>query len=205
MLAALSLWLNHAVMLGQLTSEGWQVRMRPQGTDRFVSAVFLTIWLCAWTVGGGLFLLRPLIQGGGALLAGEPTPPMPIAFTPVTVPALLLGLWVWTVCEIASMNELLRLAWSEDRIVAGPAGIMLYTSLGPFRKKIEIRRDEVRAIVPSARGSALAVKTRHATIVLTWNGSAAEREEVASTLRSELGLEDQPASATSTTAGSQAM
>jgi hypothetical protein len=96
------------------------------------------------------------------------------------------------------MGELLRLVWSEDRIVAGPAGIILHTSRGPLRKKVEIPRDEVRAIVPSARGSALAVETPTATIVLTKNGSAEEREEVASMLRSELGLRDQPASAPST-------
>jgi hypothetical protein len=103
----------------------------------------------------------------------------------------VFALWFWAVMGIATVGELLRIVWSEDRIVAGPTGIILYTSLGPFRKKIEIPRDKVRAIIPSARGSALVVKTTSATIVLTQHGSAWEREEVASTLRSELGLSPQ--------------
>ncbi|HEU4940427.1 MAG TPA: hypothetical protein VFT97_02315 [Candidatus Eisenbacteria bacterium] len=184
-------------MVGERTSEGWQARMRPQGIGRLFPAAFLTFWLCGWAVGEG-FALWFLVAGAKAIATGQPmghtpTPPLPVL---LAIGAFLIfWLTLWTVGGVTAMGELLRLLWSEDRIVAGPAGITLHTSRGPFRKKIEIPRDEVRAIVPSARGSALAVETPRATIVLTRNGSAAEREEVASMLRAELGLKDQSASA----------
>jgi hypothetical protein len=185
-------------MVGKRTSEGWQARMRPQGIGRFFPAAFLTFWLCGWAAGEG-FALWFLYQGVKALLTGEPIggghSPIPLGVMIAMGAFILFWLTFWTLGGITAMGELLRLVWSEDRIVAGPAGIILHTSRGPFRKNIEIPRDEVRAIVPSARGSALAVETPRATIVLTKNGSAAEREEVASMLRSELGLRDQPAGA----------
>jgi hypothetical protein len=81
---------------------------------------------------------------------------MPVPFLLLMGAFLLFWLSLWTVGGITAMGELLRLTWSEDRIVAGPAGLTLHTSRGPFRKKVDIPRDEVRAIVPSARGSALA-------------------------------------------------
>src|SRR6185436_18282332 len=124
--------------------------------------------------------------------------PLPVLFLLMMGAFLLFWLSLWTVGGITAMGELLRLVWSEDRIVAGPAGITLHTSRGPFRKKVDIPRDEVRAIVPSARGSALAVETPRNTIVLTRNGTQAEREEVAATLRLELGLKDEPPGASTT-------
>jgi hypothetical protein len=189
-------------MVGERTSEGWQARMRPQGIGRFFPAAFLAFWLCGWAVGEG-FALWFLVAGAKAIATGQPmghtpTPPLPVLLAMGAF--VIFWLTLWTVGGVTAMGELLRLVWSEDRIVAGPAGITLHTSRGPFRKKIEIPRDEVRAIVPSARGAALAVETPRATIVLTKNGSVAEREEVASMLRSELGLRDQPASAASTSA-----
>ena len=187
-------------MIGERTSEGWQARMRPQGIGRFFPAAFLSFWLCGWAAGEA-FALWMLFQGVRALVTGEPIGghnPMPVPFILLMGAFLLFWLSLWTVGGITAMGELLRLVWSEDRIVAGPAGLTLHTSRGPFRKKVDIPRDEIRAIVPSARGSSLAVETPRNTVVLTRNGTQAEREEVAAALRSELGLKDQPAGASTT-------
>lgn len=180
-------------MIGARTGEGWQARMRPRGIGRFFPAAFLSFWLCGWAAGEA-FALWMLFRGLKALLTGDPGGgelPVPVPFILPMGAFLIFWLAVWTVGGITAMGELLRLTWSEDRIVAGPGGITLHTSRGPFRKRVEIPRDEIREVIPSARGSALAVVTPRSTIVLTRNGSAAEREEVAAMLRSELGLRDQ--------------
>lgn len=187
-------------MVGERTSEGWQARMRPQGIVRLFPAAFLTFWLCGWAVGEGMAIWF-LAAGAKSLLTGEPMGHTPMPPVPVMLAMgafVIFWLTLWTYGGITALGELLRLVWSEDRIVAGPGGITLHTSRGPFRKKVEIPRDEIRAIVPSARGSALAVETLRAAIVLTRNGSTAEREEIATMLRSELGLKDQPAGASTT-------
>lgn len=174
--------------------------MRPRGIFRFFPAAFLAFWLCGWAV-GEVMATWFLVAGAKSLLTGEPMGHTPAPPAPVMLAMgafVIFWLTFWTMGGVMAMGELLRLVWSEDRIVAGPGGITLHTSRGPFRKRVEIPRDEIRAIVPSARGSALAVETQRATIVLTRNGSAAERGEIAATLRSELGLRDQPASASAT-------
>jgi len=187
-------------MVGERTSEGWQARMRPRGIFRFFPAAFLAFWLCGWAV-GEVMATWFLVAGAKSLLTGQPMGHTPMPPVPVMLAMgafVIFWLTLWTYGGITALAELLRRVWSEDRIVAGSGGITLHTSRGPFRKTVQIPRDEIRAIVPSARGAALAVETQRATIVLTRNGSTAEREEIATTLRSELGLKDQPASASTT-------
>jgi hypothetical protein len=183
-------------MIGERTMEGWEARMRPSGVVRFIPAAFLTFWLCGWAAGEG-FALWFLGQGAMAFATGQPLgsahSPMPTGVALAIGAFLIFWLSLWTLGGIAAMGELLRLVWSEDRIVASAAGITLHTSRGPFHKTVEIPRDQVVRIVPTARGCALAVETTRATVELTRHGSPSEREEVAQGLRSELGLREDAA------------
>ena len=173
--------------------------MRPRGVARFFPAAFLAFWLCGWAA-GEVMVFWLLLHGAKMVLAGQPVGgahPEPLLAVAGVALFLLLWLSLWTVGGFMTVGEFLRLVWSEDRIIASPAGITLYTSRGPFRKAVEIPRDEIRGIVPSARGAALAVETGKATIVLTRNGTADERAEIARMLRVELGLREDASDAPS--------
>jgi len=172
-------------MLGERTSRGWEVCLQPRMSGRFASALSHGLILIAWALGlwyAAQFARSPLILNTD----------VPWYSRVAAGGVLVLWICFWTWGGIASTLEILRLYWSEDRIIAGPAGITLESSRGPFLKVVEITRDEITGILPSAPGNTLVVRTQRRTIVLTRNGTPSERREIASMIRSELGLPDTP-------------
>lgn len=156
--------------LAARTEQGLEVLLKPRGLGRFFGAGFLSFWLCGWAAGEA-FALWLLGAGAPGLAMG--------AF-------LLLWLCLWTFGGYAAITELLRLVWSEDRIVAGTGILRVMHRLGPFRSRVEIPNDTLRRIYLAPGGKALSADTDNGPIVLSTLGSVAEREEAAAALRGEL-------------------
>ncbi len=167
------------------------MRLKPQGAGRFVSAAFLLFWLCGWAVGEG-FALWILGKGASALLTGESPADggAPLEAGPAVAFGAFLLLWLalWTLGGIAAMGAVLRLLWSEDRLIAHAGGLTAVRFRGPFRRTREFPRDTVRRIVLVPRNDTLGVEMARETVELSCLGTRAEREETARALRSELGL-----------------
>src|SRR5882672_8533619 len=168
------------------------VTLRPQGFFRFIPATFLGLWLCGWTAGEGValwFLGNGVcaLMSGGALGSGPIRIQQGAAFGVGAF--LLLWLAIWTVAGIAAMQEFFRLIAGEDRISSESAGLVVVQMRGPFRRKLEFRRDSLRRLLLTFRG-ALAVETPKGTVELSSLGTREEREAAVSALRSELGLSD---------------
>ncbi|HZE19031.1 MAG TPA: hypothetical protein VE402_02815, partial [Candidatus Angelobacter sp.] len=173
--------------------EGWSVSLKPRGAARFFTAAFLLFWLCGWAVGEGLALWL-LGKGAVALMMGEPPGPghAPLQIGPAVAIGAFLLVWLffWTLGGIAAMSELMRMVWSEDRLIVHGAGLAVVRSRGPFHWRRELPRDELRRIILVPRNDALAAETMRERVELSRNGTRAEREEAAAALRSQLGLSE---------------
>lgn len=182
-------------MLGERIPEGWLVRLRPCGAGRFVSAAFLCFWLCGWAV-GEFIVLSILAKGVLAIMTGMPPDPgaNPLEVGPALGVGVFLLFWLglWTLGGVAAMYEVLRLLWSEDRLIAHAGGLTVARSCGPFRRRREFPRDTLRQIMLVPRHDALAIETVQGMVELSLNGSRAERQEAADALRSELRLIEAP-------------
>jgi hypothetical protein len=177
-------------MIGERVPEGWQARLKPSGVGRYISAGFLIFWLCGWAVGEGLALWF-LGKGILALMNGTPFEGRaPLAVGPALAIGGFLLLWLalWTVGGIAAMSEVLRLLWSEDRLIANGGGITVVRSRGPFRFSREIPRDVLRRFLLVPRNDALVAETERGRVELTRLGCHADRVEIAAALRAELGI-----------------
>lgn len=179
-------------MVGERISEGWLVRMKPSGAGRFFPAAFLCFWLCGWAV-GEFIVLSILAKGALAIMSGTPlgSEGNPLAVGPAALGVgafLLFWLCLWTLGGMAALSEVLRLLWSEDRLLAHPGGLTVARSLGPFRRRREIPRDTIRRVLLAHRSKALTVETAQGTIELSRHGSVSLRHEIANALRSELRL-----------------
>jgi hypothetical protein len=180
-------------MIGERTSEGFEVRLRTRDPGRYIGAAFLAFWLCGWAVGEG-FVLWILAKCAWALLTG--TPPDP-GRQPLTAgPALMVGgfllfwLAVWTIGGIGAIGELLRLLWGEDRIVVSSGRLTVTWSRGPLRTKRSFERDAIRRISLLAPRNHLALESGTQRIELSRLGTPAERQEAAAVLCAELALPD---------------
>jgi hypothetical protein len=185
---------SSTITLGEWTPGGLEFRLRPRGVGRFSSAAFLLVWLCFWAAGETIVAYL-LVRGAIALITGEPLPEGP---QPRLGPALAAGafmlFWLafWTVGGIAAMRELLKLLWSEDRIIVNPGGITVVNRLGPVRSMRELPRDTVRRIRLLPSTGVLRAETTSGTVELATLGTLAERMQLAEILRAELGLDDSP-------------
>src|SRR5206468_2867573 len=92
---------------------------------------------------------------------------------------------------LAAIGEVLRLLWSEDRILANGSGLAVMRSRGPFRGRREVPRDLVRRIVLAPRNDALVAETARGRVELSRLGTHEEREGTAAVLRSERGLREE--------------
>ena len=171
--------------------DGWELRLRSRGVDRYVSGAFLAFWLCGWAVGES-FVLWLLVKGAWALLTGTPLEPGRALLE--TGPAVLVGLFLlvwltlWTIGGIAAAMELLRLLWGEDRIRVMSGRLTVSWIRGPFRSTRHFERDAIRQVALVGRHGHLSLQTTNRTIELSGLGTRAEREAAAGTLRTELAL-----------------
>lgn len=180
-------------MIGERVPEGLQVRLKPCGAGRFISATFLMFWLCGWAVGEAI-VLWVLAKGILALMNGEPFEGghAALAVGPAMAIGAFLLLWLslWTVGGLAALGEVLRLLWGEDRLIANAGGLTVVRFRGPFRWKREVPRDVLRNISLVSRNDALVAETARKRVELSRLGTHAEREEAAAALRSELCLKE---------------
>jgi hypothetical protein len=98
---------------------------------------------------------------------------------------------MWTFGGIAAIGEILRLLWSEDRLIANAGGLTVIRSRGPFRSRREVPRDSLQQIILVPRNDALVAETARGRVELSRLGTHEEREETAATLRSELRLREE--------------
>jgi hypothetical protein len=177
--------------VGERTTDGWVVRLRPRGASRFISAAFLGFWLCGWAIGEGL-VLWILVKGGYALLTGTPPDPgrQPLEVAPALAMGAFLLFWLllWTVGGIAAFAALLQLLWAEDRIIAKSSSVTHQWFRGPFRGRNEYARDRLRGFDVASRKGSLVLETDRERVILSDLGTAEEREGAARSFRAEMGL-----------------
>lgn len=177
----------------QRTGEGLEARLRPRGFGRFFSAAFLLVWLCGWVV-GECFALWILVRGAAAWFGGDPVgrgdglgqaPPAVAAFA-----ALFLVVWLffWTLGGYAAGRELLRLVWSEDRILVRHDALVVRKRLGPLRSTRTVPRADIAGIHSVHRRNRVIAQIRGGTIDLTTHAYGPESEALVSSLREALGL-----------------
>ncbi|HEV8128146.1 MAG TPA: hypothetical protein VGQ14_00670 [Candidatus Eisenbacteria bacterium] len=185
------------VSVGERTTDGRVVRLRPRGASRFISGAFLAFWLCGWAIGEGL-VLWILVKGGYALLTGTPPDPgrQPLEVAPALAMGAFLLFWLllWTVGGIAAFAALLQLLWAEDRITARSYGVTHQWFRGPFRGTKEFARDRVRGFDVASRKRSLVLETDRERVILSELGTAEEREAASRSLRLEMGLAEPDAS-----------
>lgn len=153
------------------------------------------VWLCGW-LAGELFALMVLVIGSYALVTGQPPPGMtePLQIGPALAGGgfLLIWLTIWTIGGYAAMRELLRLVWAEDRIVVQPRALVVVRRLGPFVKRRELARRDIRRIyVRPPRGELLA-QVFGSPMTLTDLGTPEERTAAARQLETVLQLRATP-------------
>jgi hypothetical protein len=190
-------------MLGERTMEGLEVRLRPRGVGRFVTAAFLSVWLCGWTAGEG-FALYMLYGMARAALTGEPMRGTPSSMAAALAIGGFLLLWVslWTLGGIMAFRELLRSVWAEDRIVMRSDRVAIARRLGPFLKRYEIPRERIRRAFLQPKQLALAIETDVGVVVASDLGDPSERTETLEALQREMAIPrviEDVADATSTT------
>lgn len=178
-------------MIGQRTMEGLEVELRPHGWGRYVSALFLAVWLCGW-LAGEAFVLWILYTGIVALWTGRP--PSSGGDVLETGPALGIGaflifwLALWTFGGLAAVHELLRLLWARDRLVASGGRLTVVRLVGPIRSTREFTRESMHRIGVAQYRDALTLWTATGNIELSTLGTKAQREGAAEALRAELAL-----------------
>lgn len=170
---------------------------RPCGCGRFLSAIFLSIWLCGWFAGESfaVFILGhgiwSLLTGSPAIGSGEPARMAPA----LAVGAfLLVWLTLWTFGGIMSIRELLSLLWAEDRLVLDRNDLVRIHRLGPFTSIRCLARNDIRRVYVQSANTALMVQLNANLIELTSLGTPAERIEAGQRLCTAIGLPDEGAS-----------
>ena len=177
-------------MTPERTPEGLEARLKPRGFGRFISAVFLLVWLCGWAA-GECFALWLLIKGGLGFLSGNPplngSQPMTAGFALMIGLFLLLWLSFWTLGGYLAGREFLRLLWSEDRIVARSDALVLHRRIGPFRSTRTIQRSDLLRVhaTPKCR---LVAETAAGSVELTSLARGPECQALASVFQQEMGL-----------------
>src|SRR5262249_27742451 len=134
-------------MLVARTPEGWQLRLKSHGAGRYVTSVFLALWLCMWVMGEG-FALWILVAGADALVTGRlfVRGGAPLGWGPAVMVGVFLIAWLalWTFGGIAALAELTRLLWGEDRITVASGRLTVTWSRGLYHTGRSFERDAIR-------------------------------------------------------------
>jgi len=186
-------------MVGEQTTDGWRLRLKPRGPGRFVTAAFMAFWLCGWAA-GEVFALWFLVRGVIALLTGTPLDhgrPMAVGAALLAGIFLLVWLTIWTIGGVAAFWSLLSLIWAEDRLEVSSGQLTATWGRGPFRLRRTFQRDAIRRIALAGSDHHITLVTDRQRIDLSSLGTRAERVTAIAELRGELGIkEGAPAAAT---------
>jgi hypothetical protein len=167
---------------------------RPRGFGRFPSAMFLSLWLCAWAVGEAVALFV-LGHGIWALMTGAPVfgSDEPVRVAPLLGFGVFLLVWltIWTVGGVMAMQELARLVWAKDRLVLTRHDLLRVRRRGPFTSTRWLTRNHVRKVFLHPSNTALMIQINANLIELTDLGTPAERAEAVCQLRTVMELRDE--------------
>ncbi len=182
-------------MIGDRTSDGWEIRLKTRDPGRFFGAGFLAVWLCGWAVGEALVLWL-LVRGAHALWTGGPPDPgrAPLEAGPAIGMGAFLLVWVtlWTVGGFAALAELARLLWGEDRIEVTGGRLTATWLRGPFGTRRTFERGTIRSIALAPPRDTLTIDAGTKHYELSRLGTRDERAEAATALRSLLALPAMP-------------
>ena len=171
---------------------------RPHGYGRFPAALFLSLWLCGWTVGEA-FALFVLGQGIWALLTGRPVigSDESVRMAPALGVGAFLLVWltIWTVGGVMAVQELFRLVWAEDRLALDWDALRRVRRRGPFTSTRALARREIRRVFVQPTNTTLMVQVKSNLMELTDLGTPAERTEAARQLCATMDLPDEGTSA----------
>ena len=168
--------------------------LRPSGTGRYFTAVFLSVWLVGWIV-GEVFAITML----GAIfssVAGAFPERLPawsadlVASGGAAFVLLFLLFWLtfWTIGGIAALTHLMRSLLGEDVIGLTDSGFELVHRAGPFRRRYAFDRTAIRRLRMRSHDKAVVADTAKGTRVITTFGLPAERDDIADWLSRHLGL-----------------
>ncbi|MFN0008089.1 MAG: hypothetical protein ACKVXR_09300 [Planctomycetota bacterium] len=181
-------------MIGERTLDGWQLRLRPRGAGRFVSAAFLMVWLCGWALGEALALWL-LAKGAVSLVTGQPLNPggQPLSFGSAGVVGAFLLFWlaIWTLGGVLAIGELMRSLFGEDRLLVSGGQLTLTRLRGPFRTRRVFERQAIRRIVTLAPLEALVLDAGSRRVELSRLGTRSERVDAVPALLRELAIPQQ--------------
>lgn len=170
--------------------------LRPSGIGRYVTAVFLSVWLVGWLVGEvvAIMMLGAILSSvAGAFSEHLPAWSTDLATSGGAAFALLFLLfWLtfWTIGGIAALTHLMRSLVGEDILGVTDSGFEIVHRAGPFRKRYAFDRSAIRRLRMRSHDKAVVVDTAKGTRVITTFGLPAERDEVAGWLSRHLGLAD---------------
>jgi hypothetical protein len=177
-------------MIGERTSEGWQLRLRARDPGRWPKAAFLALWLCGWAA-GEVFAGYVLIGGLTALTTGTPNPggepPRPGA-TALFGLFLIVFIAFWTIGGIAALFELMRLLVGEDRLTVTGGRLIVERRRGPFRTARSFERDTIHRVLLAGRNDRLAIEGERGRVELSALGTREERSAAIAVLKTELAL-----------------
>lgn len=178
------------------TPAGLTAELRATGVGRFFPAAFLVVWLSFWAMGES-FVLMILGKGLWALLTDTPFGPGNGTWgLGVALPVgLFLIVWLtfWTLGGVLAGNELLRLLFGRDRIIASSDGIEVVHSCGFFRSRFKAGRADIRRFFRHPSGTTLSVETLNGSQELTRFGAPAERAQLEEALNGLFHLQAQAA------------
>lgn len=173
------------------TPQGPEIRLASKGAARFLAAPFLVVWLCGWAIGESVVFYL-LAIGAWALITGKPPRagqrPLDVGFALAMGAFLIFWLAMWTLGGIAAIGELLRLVAGEDRLVAGPEGLVVTHRRGPFRSTRTIPRERLRRLHVVRRNAALVAETDRERIELSRLGTSDERWNAIARIHAALGI-----------------
>jgi hypothetical protein len=175
--------------------------LRPSGIGRYVTAVFLSVWLVGWIVGEvfAITMLGAIFRSVAGAFS-EHLPAWSADFVTSGGAAfgllfLLFWLTLWTIGGIAALTHLMQSLVGEDVISLTDSGFQVVHRAGPFRRRYAFDRSAIRRLRMRSHDKAVVADTAQGTRVITTFGLPAERDEVAEWLSLHLGLSDAEAEA----------
>jgi hypothetical protein len=168
--------------------------LRPSGMGRYITAIFLSVWLVGWIV-GEVFAIAMLgaIFGSFAGAFREQLPAWSAELVTSGGAAfvllfLLFWLTFWTIGGVAALTHLMRSLVGEDVIGLTDSGFEVVRRAGPFRRRYAFDRPAIRRLRTRRHDMAVVADTAKGTRVITTFGLPAERDEVCDWLSRHLGL-----------------
>jgi hypothetical protein len=169
----------------------WEASVRSRGIARYVTAVFLSVWLAGWTAGewfAGRMLLGFLAKMWNperVTLSLPSTGQLPVL---VVIGFLFIWLFIWTLGGVAAFWVLLRAIAGRDVIRVGHQLVTVTSHAGPFRRTHSCAVQDLVRIDVRKRRRDVRLETVRDTLAVTDLGSDEDRHSLVKALEQRLPL-----------------